>query len=98
MRKREPRFNVDPETGELVEIDEELSATIEEAWRHQSAENRFPGKSFASAGRSRSSTDSYNLIVLRYRRSAAQHLNNSVPTAHAVGYVDIAAPRLQARG
>jgi hypothetical protein len=27
---REPRFNVDPETGELVEIDEELTAAIEE--------------------------------------------------------------------
>ena len=31
MRKRKPRFNLDPETGELVEIDEELSAAIEEA-------------------------------------------------------------------
>jgi hypothetical protein len=31
MRKRKPRFNVDPETGELVEIDEELSAAIDEA-------------------------------------------------------------------
>jgi hypothetical protein len=31
MRKRTPRFNVDPETGELVEIDEELNAAIEEA-------------------------------------------------------------------
>ena len=31
MRKHEPRFNVDPETGELVEIDEELSAAIDEA-------------------------------------------------------------------
>jgi hypothetical protein len=31
MRKREPRFNADPETGELVEIDEELDAAIEEA-------------------------------------------------------------------
>ncbi len=30
MTKRESRFNVDPETGE-VEIDEELSAAIEEA-------------------------------------------------------------------
>ncbi|MEA2165390.1 MAG: hypothetical protein QOK37_3517 [Thermoanaerobaculia bacterium] len=29
--KRKPRFNVDPETGELVEIDEELSAAIDEA-------------------------------------------------------------------
>ena len=27
----EPRFNVDPDTGELVEIDEELSAAIDEA-------------------------------------------------------------------
>jgi hypothetical protein len=27
----EPRYNVDPETGELVEIDEVLSAAIEEA-------------------------------------------------------------------
>jgi hypothetical protein len=27
----EPRFNVDPETGELVEIDEELNAALEEA-------------------------------------------------------------------
>jgi hypothetical protein len=31
MSKREPRFNVDPETGEMVEIDEELSAAIEQA-------------------------------------------------------------------
>ena len=31
MSKREPRFNVDPETGEMVEIDEELSAAIDEA-------------------------------------------------------------------
>jgi len=31
MRKRKPRFNVDPETGEMVEIDEELSAAIDEA-------------------------------------------------------------------
>ena len=31
MSKPEPRFNVDPETGEMVEIDEELSAAIEEA-------------------------------------------------------------------
>ena len=31
MSKREPRFNVNPETGERVEIDEELSAAIEEA-------------------------------------------------------------------
>ena len=31
MRKRGPTFNVDPETGETVEIDEELSAAIEEA-------------------------------------------------------------------
>jgi hypothetical protein len=31
MRKRKPRFSVDPETGEMVEIDEELSAAIEEA-------------------------------------------------------------------
>ena len=31
MTKREPRFNMDPETGEMVEIDEELSATIDEA-------------------------------------------------------------------
>jgi hypothetical protein len=30
MRKCKPRFNVDPETGELVEIDEELSAAIDE--------------------------------------------------------------------
>lgn len=29
MSKREPRFNV--ETGEMVEIDEELDAAIEEA-------------------------------------------------------------------
>jgi hypothetical protein len=29
MSKPEPRFNVDPETGEMVEIDEELSAAIE---------------------------------------------------------------------
>jgi len=27
----EPPFNIDPETGEKVEIDEELSAAIEEA-------------------------------------------------------------------
>jgi hypothetical protein len=31
MSKREPRFNVDPETGEMVEIDEELDAAIAEA-------------------------------------------------------------------
>jgi len=31
MSKPEPRFNVDPETGEMVEIDEELSAAIDEA-------------------------------------------------------------------
>ncbi len=31
MSKREPSFNVDPGTGEMVEIDEELSAAIEEA-------------------------------------------------------------------
>jgi hypothetical protein len=31
MREDEPRFNVDPETGEMVEIDEELSAAIDEA-------------------------------------------------------------------
>jgi len=31
MRKRKARFNVDPETGELVEIDEELDAALEEA-------------------------------------------------------------------
>jgi hypothetical protein len=31
MSKREPRFNVDPETGEIVEIDEELDAAIAEA-------------------------------------------------------------------
>ncbi len=31
MTKRKPRFNVDPETGELVEIDEELDAAIQEA-------------------------------------------------------------------
>jgi hypothetical protein len=31
MRKREPRFNLDPETSEMVEIDEELDAAIEEA-------------------------------------------------------------------
>ena len=31
MSKPEPRFNVDPETGEMVEIDEELDAAIEEA-------------------------------------------------------------------
>jgi hypothetical protein len=31
MSKPEPRFNVDPETGEMVEIDEELSAAIEKA-------------------------------------------------------------------
>ena len=31
MSKREPRFNVDPETGEMVEIDEELSAAIDDA-------------------------------------------------------------------
>jgi hypothetical protein len=31
MSKREPRFNVDPETGEMVEIDEELDAAIEKA-------------------------------------------------------------------
>jgi len=31
MSKRKPRFNVDPETGEMVEIDEELDAAIAEA-------------------------------------------------------------------
>jgi hypothetical protein len=31
MSKREPQFNLDPETGEMVEIDEELDAAIEEA-------------------------------------------------------------------
>jgi hypothetical protein len=31
MSKRAPEFNVDPETGEMVEIDEELDAAIEEA-------------------------------------------------------------------
>ena len=31
MSKREPSFNVDPETGEMVEIDEELDAALEEA-------------------------------------------------------------------
>lgn len=31
MSKREPRFNVDPETGEMVEIDEELDAALGEA-------------------------------------------------------------------
>ena len=31
MSKREPEFNVDPETGEMVEIDEELDAAIQEA-------------------------------------------------------------------
>jgi hypothetical protein len=31
MSKREPRFNLDPETGEMVEIDEELDAAIREA-------------------------------------------------------------------
>jgi len=28
MSKREPSFNLDPETGEMVEIDEELDAAI----------------------------------------------------------------------
>jgi hypothetical protein len=31
MSKREPQFNLDPETGEMVEIDEELDAAIQEA-------------------------------------------------------------------
>ena len=31
MSKREPQFNLDPETGEMVEIDEELDAAIEES-------------------------------------------------------------------
>jgi hypothetical protein len=31
MSKRKPRFNVDPESGETVEIDEELDAAIREA-------------------------------------------------------------------
>ena len=31
MSKRAPEFNLDPETGEMVEIDEELDAAIEEA-------------------------------------------------------------------
>jgi len=31
MSKREPQFNLDTETGEMVEIDEELDAAIQEA-------------------------------------------------------------------
>ena len=31
MSKREPQFNLGPETGEMVEIDEELDAAIQEA-------------------------------------------------------------------
>jgi hypothetical protein len=31
MSKHQPEFNIDPETGEMVEIDEELSAAIDEA-------------------------------------------------------------------
>lgn len=31
MSKREPSFNMDPETGEMVEIDEELDAALQEA-------------------------------------------------------------------
>jgi len=31
MSKREPRFNVDPESGEMVEIDEELDAVLGKA-------------------------------------------------------------------
>jgi hypothetical protein len=31
MSKREPEFNVDPETGEMVEIDEELDAVLQAA-------------------------------------------------------------------
>lgn len=31
MNKREPRFNVDPETGEMVEIDEDLDAVLGKA-------------------------------------------------------------------
>jgi len=31
MSKREPSFNLDPETGEMVEIDEELDAALQEA-------------------------------------------------------------------
>ncbi len=31
MSKREPQFNLDPETGEMVEIDEELDAALQEA-------------------------------------------------------------------
>jgi hypothetical protein len=34
----------------------------------------------------------------RYRRSAAGNAVITIPTAHAVGYVDIAAPRLVAAG
>ena len=43
MSKPEPRFNVDPETGEMVEIDEELSAAIEEAVA-SSERGAVPGK------------------------------------------------------
>jgi hypothetical protein len=31
MSKREPQFNLDPETGEMVGIDEELDAALQEA-------------------------------------------------------------------
>jgi hypothetical protein len=31
MSEKEPRFNLDLETGEMVEIDEELNTAIEEA-------------------------------------------------------------------
>ncbi|HXA19242.1 MAG TPA: hypothetical protein VN380_19790 [Thermoanaerobaculia bacterium] len=31
MSKREPQFNLDPETGEMVELDEELDAALQEA-------------------------------------------------------------------
>jgi len=46
MRKREPRFNVDPETGELVEIDEELSAAIDEAVSSSERGESIPWEEF----------------------------------------------------
>jgi hypothetical protein len=45
MSKREPRFNVE-ETGEVVEIDEELDAAIEEAIASSSRGEAIPWEVF----------------------------------------------------
>jgi len=42
----ETRFNVDPETGEIVEIDEELSAAIEEAVASSARGESIPWEEF----------------------------------------------------